>query len=445
MRINKKSLLYPVLIIFSPFIQKVECEILTENGIRSNFKDIFLISSKNELALNNLRAKGIKKTIVVDLAEGNKEIDNLSPDDSYGIILKNAIPNSNYEITIQEILIITIPLPKPDIRIQSFLNNNNDVIKNLSANCQKIWEIGQKLDAKNIQEKNIPEIEKSLKKELNNLETDCINAHGIEYANGLLSETKRVIDTPILTIKKGAEYILKITKKNSDKAWIIRIKSIDKSRWNRTWGMAWIWTGDSKSLMKEDLHFLKMSDSNTQVTRTGTSSQSQQDTTGTSPQSQQEDNDTIFEVTAEMNSTSAQAIPTVFYTYVGKPNSFFQPGLTGGLGLKFDSFPPTFFAASATFKDNLALHLGVAIHTVRKLKGRYKKERFLKLNIPEDDLHRNVPAINYFASVSFRFDANPFAKTSEKNEGKNQGKNIKNTTKNGESTQDSPGAPSDSE
>ena len=102
-------------------------------------------------------------------------------------------------------------------------------------------------------------------------------------------------------------------------------------------------------------------------------------------------------------------IPTIMFTYldnIGESPRFFW-GISGGLGFDLKA-PSVFLGLSFIYHKNLVLTTGGVMHQQKNLKGKYKLGEIVFEPLDDDQLHQKIYKPNWFVSLSFRLDKNPF-------------------------------------
>jgi len=193
--------------------------------------------------------------------------------------------------------------------------------------------------------------------------------------NSLIAGTWKEIE--LEKVKKGEVIEVRISRLQSEEKrieWKYTLETPRRGEWRTSYGFTFI----TDLLSEEEEFFLRQMDS-------------------------------TFTINKKKNNRWFDFAPTVMFTwYPGKfANSNWSFGLTGGLGFDFES-PVVFIGPTASYNQNLNLHLGVAFHKQRHLNGIYEEGQILKEIITDEQLHEELYRLNPVISLSFRFSENPF-------------------------------------
>ena len=94
-------------------------------------------------------------------------------------------------------------------------------------------------------------------------------------------------------------------------------------------------------------------------------------------------------------------------------NNFYQFGITGGLSLNFANevaIANVMAGPSIVIADNLSISFGLVFTPKDDLLGEYEEGQILKEHLNFDQLHEKDYMLEYFISLAFRFEGNPFKK-----------------------------------
>jgi uncharacterized membrane protein YgcG len=124
-------------------------------------------------------------------------------------------------------------------------------------------------------------------------------------------------------------------------------------------------------------------------------------------------NPATYHITRKSEHSGLKAEPSVILSYVPArfQNSNYIPAVTAGLGVDLNN-PFVFFGGSLLVGDNVNVFIGAAVHREKRLNGKYHEGDLVKENLSEDQLTDNVPKPAIVFGVGFRFDTNPFKKSS---------------------------------
>ncbi|HYG14151.1 MAG TPA: hypothetical protein VEC12_00250 [Bacteroidia bacterium] len=92
-------------------------------------------------------------------------------------------------------------------------------------------------------------------------------------------------------------------------------------------------------------------------------------------------------------------------------NNFYQFGFTGGLSLNFageSSLANVMAGPSIVIADNMSLSFGLIMTRKSVLRGNYVPDEIVTEQLTFDQLHEKRYMVEYFFSLAFRFDQNPF-------------------------------------
>lgn len=104
--------------------------------------------------------------------------------------------------------------------------------------------------------------------------------------------------------------------------------------------------------------------------------------------------------------------PSIVFSYVPAMFQFssYVPALSAGLGVDLDN-PIVFAGFSFLVGDNVNLFIGGAVHRETRLDGQFKVGGEVTENLTSDKLTEKVFQANLIFGVGFRFNSNPFKKS----------------------------------
>jgi len=306
-----------------------------------------------------------EKTITLDLAtETNGSVTvSLSPG-TYNLVIKNKLPESNYNIKVM-------------VEDEEFPPFSTDAIiksggKALTGACGEIETL--------INEINLLEDETALSHKIAELKYLLIlqknTCENYGTAENLIArtETKFKIDdlqksqTLTITVKRT-------NKEGKELEWIRIYKTPSRGRWITSYSFNFItqWGG------KEMLFYTK---------NIGMDS---------------------FEITREHNRKWVDFVPGVTFTWLpacGMKKSLVC-GWSGGIGFDLAK-PVVYVGGSLIYNQNLSMTFGFAAQQVKQLHGKYNEGDLIRENLSTDQLIIEPYRVKPFVSLSLRFDKNPF-------------------------------------
>jgi hypothetical protein len=220
--------------------------------------------------------------------------------------------------------------------------------------------------------------------------TDSTKIQGIETL--IKDDTTKVLSGSF-TVNQGQELVVEIKRSDPtasdpkhEKSWAFVLTTGAKGAWLIHYGFSFLKDQDQT-------YFSKADDPTT-------------DASG-------KPNPTTYHITRKSEHSGLKTEPSVILSYVPArfQNNNFIPAVTAGLGVDLNN-PFVFFGGSFLVGDNVNIFIGAAVHREKRLNGKYHEGDPVKENLSEDQLTDNVPKPALVFGVGFRFDTNPFKKSS---------------------------------
>jgi len=323
------------------------------------------------LILSVLSIQGIGQTITLDLSK-NSFTQTIDPQTLKSIILLNKLADETKKYT--------IGIQKETIETPMF-NINNYLGVGYDEKCISLISATQSLvEAKS--ENEIPILVGVLRKEIEKSKNDSCKI--LNEANQRINLT---IDTCSLLkpIEIEVGEMVTITVKRDTITWTYLLKTEQISHWKTYYGFSYVLPS---GLTHFDNFYAK------------------------------QDTGSSYLITKSNQSTKYQlknVTPTLMFTYLffKKVNDPIKFGLTAGFQVDLNT-PSVLFSPSLIIGDNISLNIGIAATQKYTLKGEYKLDQRIKENLNFEQLHDKIWTYDFFFSIAFRFEKNPFKKEETK-------------------------------
>ncbi len=307
----------------------------------------------------------VKKTFILDLAQKNKYRINNVGSDSFKIEIINKIPLKEYVAEIENFTNDIRPLATDD-----FKNVSNSVAIATAAKACSDSEVKKLVEQiKNVEnESELKGLIIKLKQQLSL--AGCTQAI-IDGAVNILVSTRKTVYEGV--VQEREKLKVKIKREDNDKSWNAVITGRNYNEWITTFGFSFV-------NIENKTFFAK---------KTGV--------------------DSFAIIQDPTEKRKWDYIPTIMFTYLdnmGESPRFFW-GISGGLGFDLKA-PSVFLGLSFVYHKNLVLTTGGVMHQQKNLKGKYKVGEIVSEPLDDDQLHQKIYKPNWFVSLSFRLDKNPF-------------------------------------
>lgn len=114
----------------------------------------------------------------------------------------------------------------------------------------------------------------------------------------------------------------------------------------------------------------------------------------------------VFTVARDKDRRDGTFLPSILFQWArGGRRANWQNGLVAGLGFE-ETHPAILAGWGWTYRENITLTLGVAIHEQKRLAGKYHEDDPLAENLAADQLVETTFAPNAYVGVAFRFSTN---------------------------------------
>jgi hypothetical protein len=313
------------------------------------------------------------------------------------LIIRNLLPNQSkntysYTIDYTEEAI-------PAFEIGKFAGNEcTETSENL-----KYVEARKNLLAAN-DEKSVPNLVKSLQKEINDLSgkfNDCKNEGDAIISSTIYAHDLKFSLRNNQTITLTVYRINKNGNSNDTISWVKVFKTPQKSPWKVLYGFTFV----PNKLSKVDNYFAKATDSTNQsFTITKMNDRNNKFWENLSP--------TIMFQWAPLSKYSFLSNKAGNFIKGLFSNNFYQIGFVGGLSLNFakeTGVASVMAGPSIVIADNLSISSGLTFIQKNVLMGQYKEGDIVKEKLDFGQLHEKKYMLEYFISIAFRFDKNPFS------------------------------------
>jgi ribosomal protein S20 len=339
-----------------------------------------------------LMSFNVHAQLIVDLSDDQKKEEAIDLDRIPEVLVKNMLPSDKYKYEVR--------IEKTEEKIPAF---DLEILNITDSGKDSAIEAAKKKLEDATQESDVPELIKKLKEELAKLSADEAQKYTVAV-NKLIEKTTYTAFIHFAlkenqTIKVSVKKTMSLANgSDSSYTWVRIFKTPTKTPWSFLYGFTFV-----PNMMNPVANYY-----------------SKADTSGKQ-----------FEIT-HLNNNKKEYLknisPTLMFTW--KPmtkyshsaksflsNNFYQVGFVAGISLNFASetgIVNVMAGPSIIIADNVSLSAGVALTQKSVLKGQYKEGDIVKENLDFDQLHEKKYMTEWFVSIAFRFEQNPFKKEDKK-------------------------------
>lgn len=332
--------------------------------------------------------------ITLDLAKGQAEQQIPINTEVQTIVLTNVLYSSQFKYT-AKVQIKDLPIPAFPTSVFSSGGTTPDTCLFLNDKIQEAETLTE--------ESTIPTFKEELRDSIKKAGEAACTAY-IERARKLLEHQAAIALAIPITLKECQELTITVTRTTNSngtkKDWTFKYKTPCESPWKIHYGFTF-----SPNMMNPVNNYYAQSDTGSTYVISKLNNQSKSFLENLTP--------TVMFTYSSPNAYSWKK-GTANYYVLGAifNNNVYRTGITGGVGINLES-PVVIIGPSIVIKENLTISAGMAVRQKSVLKGQYTEGQRLNETLDFDQLHEEKYMPEWYISIGFRFDQNPFSKKEE--------------------------------